>query len=100
MGTPFGWNQLFQALIFLTGNYCFFNLLTIALCLPLFDDAALQKLVPAKWRAHSTSDFRVQGSGFRVQSSRFEVQGSALDPASTTLPPPPSSASPRPSRLD
>jgi predicted DCC family thiol-disulfide oxidoreductase YuxK len=29
---------LLQLLIALTGNYCFFNLLTIALCLPLIDD--------------------------------------------------------------
>src|SRR5207244_10735627 len=28
-----------QAVIALTGNYCFFNLLTIALCLLLIDDA-------------------------------------------------------------
>jgi lipase maturation factor 1 len=33
-----------QALIFLTGNYTFFNLLTMALCLFLFDDAAFAKL--------------------------------------------------------
>jgi lipase maturation factor 1 len=33
-----------QSLIFLTGNYTFFNLLTMALCLFLFDDAALAKL--------------------------------------------------------
>jgi predicted DCC family thiol-disulfide oxidoreductase YuxK len=32
----------FQLIIVLTGNYCFFNLLTIALCLTLLDDAALQ----------------------------------------------------------
>jgi lipase maturation factor 1 len=39
------WCLLFlQALIFLTGNYTFFNLLTMALCLFLFDDAALAKL--------------------------------------------------------
>jgi predicted DCC family thiol-disulfide oxidoreductase YuxK len=31
---------LLQVLIALTGNYCFFNLLTIALCLLLIDDAA------------------------------------------------------------
>ena len=30
----------FQVLILLTGNYCFFNLLTIALCLLLLDDRA------------------------------------------------------------
>jgi hypothetical protein len=38
---------VFQALIFLTGNYCFFNLLTIALCLLLLDDAALRTFLPA-----------------------------------------------------
>ena len=42
---------LFQAAILLTGNYCFFNLLTIALCLLLLDDAAMKRLCPARWRA-------------------------------------------------
>ena len=35
---------LLQILIGLTGNYCFFNLLTIALCLLLIDDAAFRGL--------------------------------------------------------
>ena len=35
-----------QAVIFVTGNYAFFNLLTIALCTLLFDDAAW----PRRWR--------------------------------------------------
>jgi hypothetical protein len=39
-----------QTLIFLTGNYCFFNLLTVALCLLLLDDAALRKFLPDKLR--------------------------------------------------
>jgi predicted DCC family thiol-disulfide oxidoreductase YuxK len=34
-----------QGLIFLTGNYCFFNLLTVGLCLLLLDDSALRRLV-------------------------------------------------------
>jgi predicted DCC family thiol-disulfide oxidoreductase YuxK len=34
----------FQVCILLTGNYCFFNLLTIVLCLTLLDDAALRWL--------------------------------------------------------
>jgi predicted DCC family thiol-disulfide oxidoreductase YuxK len=34
-----------QLVILLTGNYAFFNLLTIALCLTLFDDAALRKVL-------------------------------------------------------
>jgi lipase maturation factor 1 len=33
-----------QALIFVTGNYTFFNLLTISLCVFLFDDRALEKI--------------------------------------------------------
>ena len=37
-----------QIFIALTGNYCFFNLLTIILCFTLFDDAALQRFAPRK----------------------------------------------------
>jgi predicted DCC family thiol-disulfide oxidoreductase YuxK len=38
-----------QVLIFLTGNYTFFNLLTMSLCLFLFDDRALGRLrLPAR----------------------------------------------------
>jgi len=40
----------FQVLIFLTGNYGFFNLLTIVLCLLLLDDAALKAVLPARLR--------------------------------------------------
>ena len=36
----------FQLLIAVTGNYAFFNLLTVALCVLLLDDGAL----PARWR--------------------------------------------------
>ncbi|HKZ95918.1 MAG TPA: lipase maturation factor family protein [Hyphomicrobiaceae bacterium] len=39
---------LFQLLILLTGNYNFFNLLTMALCVLLFDDAAVRRLMPAR----------------------------------------------------
>ena len=39
---------LLQISIFLTGNYNFFNLLTMALCLVLFDDAALHKVLPQR----------------------------------------------------
>jgi predicted DCC family thiol-disulfide oxidoreductase YuxK len=38
----------FQLLIILTGNYNFFNLLTIGLCIFLFDDAALRRFVPRR----------------------------------------------------
>ena len=39
-----------QILILLTGNYTFFNLLTLALCLLLLDDFVLAKLTPRKLR--------------------------------------------------
>jgi predicted DCC family thiol-disulfide oxidoreductase YuxK len=39
-----------QTLIMLTGNYCFFNLLSILLCLVLLDDAAVAKLIPVRLR--------------------------------------------------
>ncbi|HXZ81288.1 MAG TPA: lipase maturation factor family protein [Terriglobales bacterium] len=37
-----------QILIFITGNYTFFNLLTISLCLLLFDDAFLSRFMPRR----------------------------------------------------
>jgi lipase maturation factor 1 len=40
----------FQILILLTGNYTFFNWLTLALCLLLLDDFVLEKLIPFKFR--------------------------------------------------
>jgi predicted DCC family thiol-disulfide oxidoreductase YuxK len=39
---------LLQICILLTGNYNWFNLQTMLLCLLLFDDAAVQKLLPAR----------------------------------------------------
>ena len=40
---------LLQIAIGLTGNYCFFNLLTIVLCLSLLDDRFLRGLLPRRW---------------------------------------------------
>jgi len=39
-----------QVLILLTGNYTFFNWLTLALCLLLLDDFAVARLIPARLR--------------------------------------------------
>jgi lipase maturation factor 1 len=44
-----------QLLIAFTGNYTFFNLLSIALCVLLIDDAFLQKFFPKKMRV-ATAD--------------------------------------------
>ena len=54
----------FQVLIFATGNYGFFNLLTIALCISLLDDAAILTLLPASLRR------RVRQEGFVPVPSR------------------------------
>lgn len=43
---------LFQLLIVLTGNYSFFNLLTMLLCVFLFDDAALRQVLPSRLVSH------------------------------------------------
>ena len=37
---------LLQSCILLTGNYNWFNLQTMLLCLLLFDDAALRRILP------------------------------------------------------
>jgi predicted DCC family thiol-disulfide oxidoreductase YuxK len=39
---------LLQGFILVTGNYNWFNLQTMVLCLPLFDDAALRNIVPSR----------------------------------------------------
>ena len=39
---------LLQSCILLTGNYNWFNLQTMLLCLPLFDDAALCRILPGR----------------------------------------------------
>jgi len=41
--------MLLQVLIMLTGNYAYFNLLTIALCLLLFDDTFFKNVLPKKF---------------------------------------------------
>jgi predicted DCC family thiol-disulfide oxidoreductase YuxK len=43
-----------QLFILLTGNYCFFNLLTILLCLTLLDDFSLQRLFRLKFAGPAT----------------------------------------------
>jgi len=52
---------LFQVLIVLTGNYNFFNLLSIAMLLFLFDDAAVRPLLPRRLEAWARSRVRIPG---------------------------------------
>ncbi len=53
-----------QTLIALSGNYAFFNLLTIALCLLLLDDATLQRIAPVL-RRYSPAEQRETVRGAR-----------------------------------
>lgn len=39
---------IFQGIILITGNYNFFNIETMVLCLILFDDAAYRKIIPQR----------------------------------------------------
>ncbi len=66
---------LLQISIFLTGNYNFFNLLTMALCLVLFDDAALYKILPQ--RLNRLLQQRTPGTEPRIIAS-FVVGSLAL----------------------
>ncbi len=44
-----GLTIMLQILIILTGNFTFFNYLTIVLCVPLFDDAFFRRFLPKRW---------------------------------------------------
>ena len=41
---------IFQLAIAATGNYCFFNLLSLVLCVTLLDDRLLSRMLPRRWR--------------------------------------------------
>ncbi len=45
----------FQVLIAATGSYCFFNLLAVALCIPLLPDHLLRRLLPPRLRPAAPS---------------------------------------------
>jgi hypothetical protein len=53
---------IFQLGIAATGNYGFFNLLAILLCVVLIDDAFLVQLAPRAWRARLTRWLQPAGS--------------------------------------
>jgi hypothetical protein len=67
---------LLQSCILLTGNYNWFNLQTMLLCLLLFDDAALQKILPRPLLR--TLSARVQQSAPRTVSRLVGALGLLL----------------------
>ena len=56
---------LFQLMIVATGNYGFFNLLTLALCLLLLDDGFWKKWLPERWAQPVERGKRVLESGIK-----------------------------------
>lgn len=51
-----------QIVILLTGNYTFFNLLTLTLCIPLLDDRAITGFFPKFLRAHLIEEIAPEGA--------------------------------------
>src|SRR5438876_6073156 len=91
---------LLMLLISLTGNYCFFNLLTVTLCVLLLDDAFLLRWAPA-WmatflssRPRSAAELEVARFSFlsprRRSGERTEERGVLTGDASSPRPSPPS----------
>ncbi len=84
---------LLEFLIFITGNYTFFNLLSVAFCLLLFDDAALRRFTRARettWRATAfqrsvtavLATFIILASGFQLEEI---FTGTMPEPAANAL---------------
>ncbi|MDA0772605.1 MAG: lipase maturation factor family protein [Cyanobacteria bacterium] len=53
---------LLQLIIIMTGNYCFFNLLSIFLCLWLFEDSTIKRFIPESFEQQLSSIRTVSGS--------------------------------------
>lgn len=60
-----------QILILLTGNYTFFNWLTLALCLLLLDDFAPGKIIPTKLRCRFPFNLQPSTFNHRCRWPRF-----------------------------
>ncbi len=64
---------LFQSLIVLTGNYNFFNLLTMLLCIFLFDDAALGRVMPRAFESLARRRVPLPGGAATVIAAMLAV---------------------------
>jgi hypothetical protein len=73
---------LWQVLIILTSNHNFFNLLTIALCLFLFDDRALRRVLPPSWRRRAEARPILPAAPRRSVALATAVAAAVIVPAS------------------
>ena len=66
-----------QLCIALTGNYTFFNLLSVVLCLLLLDDDRVRRWIPRRWRgaAEHAAPLRNHGLAIRIQRRASAVFG-------------------------
>ena len=69
---------LMQVLIILTSNHNFFNLLTLVLCLFLFDDRALRRVIPAGWCARLAPVSTTPQPAGRARSIGYGLLATAL----------------------
>src|SRR5262249_16036568 len=72
-----------QLAIAITGNYCFFNLLTIALCLLLIDDASIRRLNVERRTRPASQELRPSNSKWIIE--RLSTYG-AIGVVIVTLP--------------
>jgi len=70
----------FQLLIALTGNYCFFNLLTIFLCVLLLDDSFFRRRLPTR-----LVDRLTEGAGADRNASSLAPAGKVMRAVLTVL---------------
>jgi hypothetical protein len=75
---------LWQVLIMLTSNHNFFNLLTIALCLFLFDDRALARVLPRPLRERAGSSLVLPMHPRRAVAVATALAAAVIVPASIT----------------
>ena len=75
------WSFLFlQFSIAATGNYGFFNLLSIALCALLMDDALLWRLIPRRMRPFITRWSGFENGRFKMRLQPDRIQAAAAGP--------------------
>ena len=67
-----------QFVIFATGNYGFFNLLTLALCFLVLDDAALRRMLPERFRPSAPDPSRARPGGWPLSRLAFAVFAAVL----------------------
>ncbi|MGH7979946.1 MAG: lipase maturation factor family protein, partial [Limisphaerales bacterium] len=68
-----------QILILLTGNYTFFNWLTLALCLLLLDDSLLKNMVPCRFKNRRGANSAARASCLQVNPASSLQSGCAQE---------------------